>query len=182
MITVTNQVAEQLVSLLGAASVAELQTLGSLSTLVELNAGDVLMHEGEESSAIFLVMDGALTASLSEAGKSIELGDINPGDWIGEVAVLDPGPATATVVAKSQCRLLRIGSDEFKALVHENSALADRLIRSLCSVLIERLRATGNRIFSEGGADEAQTGQGAKTKAWLLNAYRQLMGIQEGTI
>ena len=178
MTALTDRDAEQLASLVASATSNELRTLSWVSTSVELRENDVLVREGDESSSIFLVIDGSLSASVSEDDETIELGAIGPGQWIGEVSMLDPGPATATVMAKSNCRLLKLGREEFDVLMRQNSALANRVIRSLCSMLIDRLRTTGKLIFAEDQPAVTASAQTAKAKAWLISAYRQLLGIR----
>lgn len=175
MIELTEQLTEQLGSLVGTATQAELQTLCTVSSAVDLRQNEVLLEEGRESAATFFVIEGSLTASVSGNGETVVLGEIGSGQWIGEVAVLNPGPATATVVAKSDCRLLKLGIDEFEALTKENSVLANGMIRTLCAVLIERLRMTGDMVFSEGVAES----KSATEKSVLVKAYRQLLNIRE---
>lgn len=171
-----NRRVEQLGSLVGAKTPAELQLLRGISTPLDLRQGDVLVEEGRESDSVFLVVEGSLRASVSEGNETVELGEIGVNEWIGEVSILSPGPATATVVASSNCRLLKLGRTGFETLAQEDAALADGVIRSLCRVLIERLRATGALVFGDG-PHRHSGGPGTGGKPWLLKVYRKLLGI-----
>jgi CRP-like cAMP-binding protein len=64
------------------------------------------------------------------------LATLGAGDAFGEMAVLDAGPRSATVVADEQTEVLRIGSEEFYEVLQEQVELAEGVIR----VLTQRLR------------------------------------------
>jgi CRP/FNR family cyclic AMP-dependent transcriptional regulator len=175
-----DRLAKQFASLVGSATPTELQALTDMSVPLELQENEVLLQEGFESSSLFFVLDGLLAASVSKNGETIELGYIGPGQWIGEVSMLDPGPATATVAARSHSQLLSLSRKDFDRLIEEKSTLANTVIRSLCDVLIGRLRSTGTVIFDQDLRASDPTTKTTETKAWLIRMYRQLLDLGEG--
>lgn len=178
VLTTGSPFATQFASLVGSATQDQLTELSQVLTPRTLEPREVLVREGAESSALYFVLSGTLSASLTEQDQSIELGHIGPGEWIGEVSMIDPGPATATVTAREEAHLLQLGQDEFRKLTAANSALANALLRGLCAVLIDRLRATGDVLFDPRAADERHGGEHAHPRHWFLGAYRQLLGIR----
>src|ERR1700676_1326557 len=74
---------------------SELSRIGSLSTMVEVPQGTVLVQEGRPGREFFVVVDGAATASR----RGVWLADFHAGSFFGELALLDGGVRTATVVA-----------------------------------------------------------------------------------
>lgn len=168
----------QFASLVESATQEELKELSRMLSPRVLQPREVLVREGAESDALYFVLSGRLTASLTNEDQTVELGGIGPGEWVGEVSMIDPGPATATVTAEEETHLLRLGQEEFRKLTAANSTLANALLRSLCAVLIDRLRATGVMLFEPGLPHQPPDGASAHARSWFLGAYRQLLGIR----
>ena len=74
--------------------------------LLKIDADEILIKSGDSAQNLYFVWEGALTVFIENEQKSLELGHITQGKTIGEVALLDPGPATATVISKTKCTLL----------------------------------------------------------------------------
>jgi CRP-like cAMP-binding protein len=97
---------------------------------LEASAGQVLVQPRAEGSGMFVVEEG--TVVVERDGKHIELG---AGDFFGELALLTDSKRTARVRAKTDCRLLAIGRDEFRVLLESEPGLA----LSMLEVLARRL-------------------------------------------
>ena len=80
-------------------------------------------------------MIGEGTVRYSVGGE--EVGEGGPGDYFGEIALIDDGPRTATVKAGSDVTAYGLASWEFQPLVEENAALAWELLQGMA----KRLRA-----------------------------------------
>lgn len=125
----------------------DVQALLQALTPIHVSAGEGMIHDGETSDAIYFVQQGSLEASITADGKKISLGQVLPGQWLGEVSMLDPGPATATVTAVSDCELLRLGRADFESLDQHRPMLMNVLIRSLLKLLIARLRSSTDQLI-----------------------------------
>jgi cAMP-dependent protein kinase regulator len=92
---------------------AELARVDRLGVQVDLSAGRVLTHEGDEGQECFVVVDGIASAQRGD----LEIGLIGPGSIAGEMALLFGAPRFATVVARTPMRVLVLRADEFDALL-----------------------------------------------------------------
>ncbi|HZT65016.1 MAG TPA: cyclic nucleotide-binding domain-containing protein [Acidimicrobiales bacterium] len=108
----------------------ELATIGAAGDEIVLPAGRVLMAEGERGDEAFLIVEGS--AEVKVAGETVA--EVGPGDFVGEMALLERRPRTATVVATSPLRVLAIGARRFPGLLDlpgvawaVSRALAERL-------------------------------------------------------
>lgn len=95
-------------------------------------ANSRIVTKGERGESFFVVLDGEARLSLP-GGRSVTLG---PGDSFGELALLDGGPRTATVLAKTPVLTMSIARRSFLKLVKSDSELALGLLK----VMAERLR------------------------------------------
>ena len=109
----------------------DLARLAALVDECELPAGTVLMEEGRVGRESFFVVEG--WAAVSRGGEVIAA--IGPGEFVGEMALLDNEPRSATVVAKSDMRLLAIGPETFATFVAEPG-----VGRDMAAELSRRLR------------------------------------------
>ena len=87
----------------------ELARLASLVEECEVPAGKVLTEEGTAGRQSFFVLEG--WAAVSQDGEAIAA--VGPGEFLGEMAMLDSQPRSATVVAKTPMRVLVIGPETF---------------------------------------------------------------------
>lgn len=110
----------------------ELQRIGELVDEVDLPSGRVLMRQGESGAEMLVVVDGS--ARIERDGAVIA--DSGAGEVLGEIALLDGGPRTATVTLTRDSRLLVLGRREFQAVMDE---LPDVRLRVLEAVA-RRLR------------------------------------------
>jgi CRP-like cAMP-binding protein len=121
------------VSLFSACSKDELQKIMSASTELTFGAGTVLAKEGSTGHEFLVIVDGK--AHVEIGGKTIAT--LGAGDFFGEMALLDGGPRTATVVADTDLVTDVIGEREFNAVIETAPHLARKLLKGLAA----RLRA-----------------------------------------
>ena len=117
---------------------ADLDRLAAKAETVELAAGEVLFHEGEEGDRAYVVERGALEIVKQARNREILLATQGPGAVIGEMAILQAMPRTATVRAAEDSTLVAIDGDAFRELVEESTAAA----RSLLETMFVRWRET----------------------------------------
>ncbi len=105
----------------------DLAPLARIATVQVYAPGELIVSEGEQGHALFILVRG--TAAVEHAGRPIA--SLGPGDVVGEMAVLDSEPRSATVRATSEAEALRIGSEEFYEILHEQIDIAEGVIRVL---------------------------------------------------
>ncbi len=103
-----------------------------------LSGGEWLMREGDEGDALYLLVQGRLLAWSGDADSRAErkfLGEIVPGDSVGEVSLLTGEPRSASVQAIRDSLLVKISRALFEKLVHDHPALILKLASNVASVL-----------------------------------------------
>ncbi len=128
------------VRLFSACSKKELSLISRVSDEVSVVAGRVLCEEGAIGHEFYLILEGQ--AAVRKGGRKVAT--LSPGQYFGEMALLDRGPRSATVVAETPMRLLVIGQREFSALLDEVPMLAHKLLAAMAA----RLREADTRATS----------------------------------
>lgn len=103
---------------------------------LDFAAGRTLCQEGQSGGDFFVVLSGK--ADVKRAGKPVRT--MGPGDFFGEIALIDQGPRSATVVATTPMRCLVLGPSQFQDVLHQNGDIA----RQLLYAVTKRLRATSS--------------------------------------
>lgn len=103
-----------------------------------LPAGDTLFAEGEAGDSLYVVVSG--TADVLIRGKVIETAET--GAILGEMAIIDNSPRSATVVAREDCSLIAINASRFTALTREVPDFALHVMRAMA----DRLRRVGKLL------------------------------------
>jgi CRP-like cAMP-binding protein len=80
-------------------------------------------------------------------GSEILLAQVGPGETLGEISLFDPGPAAATVTAAEFSQLWRIADADLMHFMEENPGAGNVLLRTLASILAQRLRQMNPRAF-----------------------------------
>jgi CRP-like cAMP-binding protein len=121
------------VPLFSACTDRELDRLARHAEIVDFAAGDVLMTEGEAGHEFFTIIDGEV--GVTSGGET--LAKLGPGAYVGEQALLDPGPRTATVTALRDTQAVLLSSREFYAAVDDVPGLARKLLTGMARRLRE---------------------------------------------
>jgi CRP-like cAMP-binding protein len=93
----------------------ELERISALADIIDLPADRTIMSQGERGAEMFVLVSGA--AHIERDGES--LGERGAGEVLGEIALLDGGPRTATVTLSQPSRMLVLARREFQALLDE---------------------------------------------------------------
>ena len=105
----------------------DLGQLARVSEDMEIPAGTTLTKEGEIGHEFFVIVDG--TTEIRRKGRS--LGTRGAGDFIGEIALLEEVPRTATVKAKTDLRVFVLTSKDFHHLLEESPNVERKVLRTL---------------------------------------------------
>lgn len=131
------------------------------------SAGDVVFREGEEAREMFVVMSGEMEVlKRSKRGIDARVALLGPGDWFGEMGLLDVQPRSATVRALAPARMLRITSADFDALYRYDVKSYALIVLNLARELSRRLRVADGIL--------------ADFIANLLDSYLDRGGLRSG--
>jgi len=125
----------------------ELKTLVEQSSRVSFPAGHRIITKGEPGFCMYVILSGATRVS-SENGPEIELATLKPGDFFGEVALVDDGPRSADVTALEPCELLCITRMTLGVLAGLQPGAAIQILAAIGRCLVQRIRA-GNQKYMD---------------------------------
>jgi CRP/FNR family cyclic AMP-dependent transcriptional regulator len=115
------------VPLFSACSKASLAQIARLVDEVALPAGRVLTQQGRYGNEFFVIVEGKVR--IERDGRRIDVE--GPGDFLGEIALLDHRPRTATAICETPCRLLVLAHREFHALLGTSPAISNAVLKAL---------------------------------------------------
>ena len=119
------------VPLFSGCSKRDLQTIARVVKDIDHRSGTVIAREGEPGVGLFVIVDGTADVTIGGAKKAT----LGPGDFFGEIALLDGGPRTATVTATSDIQLLGLTEWVFRGLMQEHSSIAVKTLQQMATRL-----------------------------------------------
>jgi CRP-like cAMP-binding protein len=105
----------------------DLQTVAKNTEVVSLPEGTRIVSQGEAGNAFYVLLEGR--AAVNRNGQQVS--ELEPGDYFGELALLDPGPRNADVVAETQVSVARLMVGPFRQMLRDVPALNERLLAGL---------------------------------------------------
>ena len=131
----TNKLLDRLakVPIFSGCSKKELQAIARAVKEIDHPAGTVIAAEGQPGAGLFLLDEGEAVVTIG--GRKVN--HLRAGDFFGEMALLDGGPRTATVTAKTDVRLLGITEWVYRGMLLEHPSIALRTLEAMAA----RLRA-----------------------------------------
>ena len=112
--------------------------------------GEIIFQEGERGDSMLLIVSGwALLTHATPSGRQVELGRVGPGDVLGEMALIEPGPRSATATVLTPMVVYELHVTDFDSMIDDGDEIALQLLRRMGTVLGARLRAVDRRIQSE---------------------------------
>jgi CRP/FNR family cyclic AMP-dependent transcriptional regulator len=120
-------------------------------------SGFVVIQEGQSGNEFWLVVSGSLT--VRRGGQVVA--ELGPGDWFGELAVIDPAPRDATVLTTSEVDLLVLGRQRFWAVLEGSTTMMRKVIIGLAHRLRQMDEADTARRSAAAGQDVIVPGHGS---------------------
>jgi len=124
---------------------SELERLSRVAGRRRAGRGEQVVRAGESADAFLVLLTGrAKVTNFDEEGREIILAWLGPGEFFGEMGLIDGSPRSASVVAVENCELLTIGKNEFQRCMQDNFQVALKLMQ----ILVRRLREADRNIES----------------------------------
>ena len=107
--------------------------------------GEPIVEQGKKSNALTIILTGRARVISSDArGREVILATMHPGDYVGEMSLIDDAPHSASVFAEIQSDALTLGRHEFARCLPEDDSMAYAVLRGL----VQRLRHADRKIES----------------------------------
>ena len=116
----------------------ELDVLANVARDYQFAAGDVVVAEGDQSGRFHLIVSGRAAASVGDK----VVAEFGPGNYFGEMAMIDRQPRSATVTATEDLQTLSLASISVRPLLREHPDITIKMLEKLCA----RLRATDAKL------------------------------------
>ncbi len=106
----------------------------------EYVAGEVVFDEGEEAQALYIVLSGRVLISKQTSSGLQRIAELGPGQFFGDMALLDNSPRSAQARTAENCVLAAFFREDFIGLLETHAAIASKLSLQLARHLGNRLR------------------------------------------
>ncbi|OGF46905.1 MAG: hypothetical protein A2452_07050 [Candidatus Firestonebacteria bacterium RIFOXYC2_FULL_39_67] len=111
--------------------------------------GEILFSEGEPGLSMYIVKKGGIKIlKMGFLGETV-IAQVNPGEFVGEMAVIDCSPRSATVKAIAHTELLELSKEHYNTLKKESPKVAIKLMDLLLRLLSLRLRSTTSKLIKK---------------------------------
>jgi CRP-like cAMP-binding protein len=118
----------------------------------EFAQGTVLFREGEPGNEMYVVQHGRVNVSKRVAGVEKILASLGPGEFLGEMSILNNKPRSATATCAEPSKLLVIDAKTFEAMVRGNAEIAIRMIKKLSDRIAEANEQIETLLFADASS------------------------------
>jgi CRP-like cAMP-binding protein len=118
----------------------------------EFPKGTVLFRDGEPGNEMYVVQQGRVTISKRVGDVEKILSSLGPGEFLGEMSILNAKPRSATATCAEDAKLLVIDAKTFEAMIRSNAEIAIRLIKKLAGRLQEANEQIENLLFHDASS------------------------------
>jgi len=162
-----------------------LQAVAAQASIRKITDGETLIREGDAGDSLFMIHDGWVKIVTKDArGAELIINKCGPGELIGEMALLDRAPRSATVVAISPAEVLELRHGSFQELLNQRPDLSLSLIRAFSSRLrfsttyiqkaidwTQRIAAGDYSVLDDKGSLSAEAGSNEDKAGQLLSEF-----------
>ena len=123
----------------------QLRLLTPAVTRRSVSRSTVVLAAGDTTDSLYIVLSGRLKVMMGDAdGKEVILSILGPGEFFGEMGLIDDAPRSASVVAIEPCELLQLAKRDFKKCMSDSFDMTQEVMRGL----VRRLREADRKIGS----------------------------------
>lgn len=125
----------------------ELAAFVELADPVQVKAGSTLVRQDEKGDCMYIIIDGTMEVAHRDGDRTIPLAELGPGEFFGELALVEEGPRSADVVAKTDGMVLKIPQALLRALAGVYPNAAFKLLMAVGRVLVSRIRKSNRKYI-----------------------------------
>ena len=165
-----------------------LANLSSFGRFHRLPAGTELIREGDKQDRFYVVVSGLLAISARARNMEMPLSEAGPGECLGEVSLLEPGPASATVRVVDDAALWSMDIGDLRSYLSEHAGGAGALLMGMASCLSKRLRQA-NQLIAQNrvmpvetlpqGRERAITASNAPVQIGFFDRLKKSLGTEK---
>lgn len=130
------------IPLFASLSETDLQNLTSLLRRKQLGKGELLFQQGDEGTALYIIVQGRIKISLSRRMDNVTLAILGQAEFLGEMALLDDLPRSADAIALEDSQLYVLNRKDFLSFLSNNGHTVYAILNSLS----RRLRKTDDQL------------------------------------
>jgi len=161
------------IPLFSSLSDSELTAIEKVALKKTFPKNTILFSEGDKTDSLYIICDGKVKVTINDnEGKELILSMLGPGEYFGEMALLDDKPRSASVMTKETTELLIISKNDFMNIFSSNP-----IAFNLLKCLTNRLREANNKIESLGLLDVY--GRVARVLNQFAKSQKDKMVIEE---
>jgi CRP/FNR family cyclic AMP-dependent transcriptional regulator len=117
----------------------DLARIAAASTIRTYSKNSIIITEGDVSSSLYIILNGEVKVFVSdEDGRTNIVNRLGPGDYFGELSLIDQEPRSASIEAVTKCRMSMLSRQYFVGYLEANPHVAIRLLEGMA----QRLRRT----------------------------------------
>jgi CRP-like cAMP-binding protein len=117
--------------------------------------GEIIVRQGEVADCMYVVQDGEVEIVREEDGDEVHVGSAGRNEVLGEMAIFDRGPRSATIKAKGRARVLTLDKRNFLRRINEDPSLAFRMIETMS----HRVRELNDQVVTLQAQLDQRDGQ-----------------------
>lgn len=123
----------------------QLQLLANVVVRKPFPKHAIVLAEGEKTDSLYVILSGSVKVGMTDdEGKEVILSFLGPGEFFGEMALIDQHPRSANIVTREPCEVMIVAKDDFRKCLAKNSDLAMQIMVGL----VKRLRDADKKIES----------------------------------
>ncbi len=162
-----------------------LNNLASFGRYDQVKPGVMLIKEGDPQDRFYVVVSGKLAISALASGKEVPLSTAEAGECLGEVSLLEPGTASASVRVVEKSVLWSMNLDDLRAYLAEHAGGGGALLMGMASCLSQRLRQANQLIAQHRmapvetlpqGRERAITAENTPVQIGFFDRLKKSMG------
>ena len=128
-------------------NVNEIELLSKHMSYIDLQTGEYLFMEGDQGTFMGFVVNGILEVQKrADTGENITLARLTKGSSIGEMAIIDKSPRSATVIARKATTMVTLTEKGFDLLAERHPPLGIKVIKKIARLLSLNMRRTSSKL------------------------------------
>ena len=160
---------KKVIYILGQLSDEDVDWMVSKSRKVDIAAGSALIQEGGQPADIYFVVDGEVSV---QTGNAVILARLGTGEILGEMSLVDSRPASASVIALTDARLMALSKKDIRDKLAKDTGFAARFFKALALFLSERMRGAVSQLgYGKSDRDLQESDPDELEGEVLENAY-----------